>query len=207
MMFDRTPASSSRDECGFTLVELLVALILFGMIAAAGVGLLSFGVRAQAAATERLDEVAGVRRLSMLLTNDLAQTLPRIARDTGGATIRAFTGNDGSSDPLVMGYVRSGWSNPDGLARAEIQRVDIVLNNGQLVRQGYAMVDGTETTASLLLADKVRSVAMRYRDKGGDWRARWDNAALDSAPVAVEMTVTRTNSPPLTLAFLTGPAS
>ena len=45
-------------EAGFTLVELLVALVIFAMLSAAGVLLLSSSVRAQGAATEALGEVA-----------------------------------------------------------------------------------------------------------------------------------------------------
>jgi general secretion pathway protein J len=40
---------------GFTLVELLVALTIFAMLAAAGVGLLSFSVQAQEVAGSASD--------------------------------------------------------------------------------------------------------------------------------------------------------
>ena len=40
---------------GFTLVEMLVSLLIFAMLAAAGVTLLSFSVRAQDVAETRLD--------------------------------------------------------------------------------------------------------------------------------------------------------
>ena len=91
-------------ESGFTLIEMMVALVIFAMIAAAGVALLSFSIRAQASTAAQLDEVAGLRRSSVLLANDLAQSLPRVARGGDGAVLRAFTGNDGHSDPLVLGY-------------------------------------------------------------------------------------------------------
>jgi general secretion pathway protein J len=194
-----------RAENGFTLIEMMVALLIFAMIAAAGVALLSFGIRAQAAATTRLDDVADVRRMSVLLANDLAQSVPRVARGADGAVLRAFSGNDGRSDPLVMGYVRGGWTNPDGKARPGIQRVDITLNQGRLERHAYAAPDGDSLVTTILLADKVTALTMRYRDKRGDWRERWDNGEIGTLPVAVEMTVTRANDPPLTLAFVAGP--
>jgi general secretion pathway protein J len=193
-------------EHGFTLIEMMVALFIFAMIAAAGVSLLSFGVRAQTAATTRLDDVAGVRRMSVLLANDLAQSVPRVARGSDGSLLRAFTGNDGRSDPLVMGYVRGGWTNPDGKARPGIQRVDVTLDKGRLERRAYAAPDGDSVATAILLADNVTTVAMRYRDKRGEWRDRWDSSDIALLPAAVEMTVTRANDPPLTLAFMAGPA-
>ena len=197
---------SPDGERGFTLIELMVALLIFAMIAAAGVSLLSFGVRAQAAAKTRLDASASVRRMSMLMANDLAQAVPRLSRDSNGQQLRAFTGNDGRSDPLVLGYVRAGWTNPDGLVRSSVQRVDVTLVAGTLTRQGYAATDGTAAGPGTVLADQVTALALRYRDRKGEWHPRWDNVALDSLPVAVEMSVTRTGEAPLTFLWLTGPS-
>ncbi len=190
---------------GFTLIEMMVALLIFAMLATAGVALLSFGVRAQAAATTRLDDIADTRRMAVLIASDLAQARPRTARALTGETVRAFTGNDGNSDPLIMGYVRGGRTNTEGAPRAALQRVDIVLSEGRLSRQTYPMVDGTAVSNTALLADRVASVAMRYRDREGSWRARWDNAGLTTLPAAVEMTVAQTGRPPLTFAWITGP--
>ncbi|MFZ4748363.1 MAG: type II secretion system minor pseudopilin GspJ [Sphingomonas sp.] len=196
---------SAAKDSGFTLIELMVALFIFGMLAAAGVSLLSFGVRAQAAATQRLEDIADLRRFSTLLASDLAQALPRIARGPDGQPVRAFTGNDGRSDRLVMGYVRSGWTNPEGVPRAGIQRVDVTLGEGRLTRTAYPMVDGSVAPAGVVLADRVEQLTMRYRDRKGEWRPRWENALLDTTPAAVEMTVQRKGEPPLVLAFVTGP--
>jgi general secretion pathway protein J len=194
-----------RASAGFTLIELMVALFIFAMLAAAGISLLSFGVRAQAAATQRLEDTADLRRFSGLLAADLVQALPRLARGPDGQPVRAFTGNDGRSDPLLLGYVRAGLTNPTNSARAGIQRVDVTLADGRLTRLAYPMVDGSGASAGVVLADRVAAVTMRYRDAKGEWRPRWDDAFTASLPSAVEMTVTRTGAPPLTLAFLTGP--
>lgn len=192
-------------ESGFTLIEMMVALIIFAMIAAAGVALLSFSIRAQASTAAQLDEVAGLRRSSVLLANDLAQSLPRVARGGDGAVLRAFTGNDGHSDPLVLGYVRGGRTNPDNQPHSAIQRVDVTLNKGRLERRAYAAPDGDSASTTIILADNVASVSMRYRDKRGDWRGRWDNSDIASLPAAVEMTIMRARNRSLTLAFVGGP--
>ncbi|MEP6785766.1 MAG: type II secretion system minor pseudopilin GspJ [Sphingomonadales bacterium] len=193
-------------EDGFTLVEMMVALFIFGLLAAAGVALLSVGVRAQAAATHELEATARLRRMSVLLANDMAQIVPRTARSGDGAVLRAFTGNDGTSNPLVMGYVRAGWSNPDGSMRAGVQRVDLVLSEGRLERHGYRSVDGTSPAAVIVLADNVSALSVRYRDSKGEYRPRWDNALLDSMPAAVELTVARARQKPVTMAFVAGPS-
>ena len=108
-------------ENGFTLVELMVALFIFAFVAAAGVGLLAFSVRSQAAATIRLDDLAALRRLNALLTTDFAQTVPRTSRDPGGQRVRAFAGSDGAIEGIVMGYVRAGRSNVEGSPRPALE--------------------------------------------------------------------------------------
>lgn len=188
---------------GFTLVELVVALFIFGLLAAASVALLSFSVRAQASAGERLDRIAAERRLSALLSSDLGQALPRVVRDTSGAPARAFTGTSGNNSGVVLGYVRGGWTNPDEAPRSSIQRVEIALDRGRLERQAFAMTDGAPAGAPTLLADKVERVRLRYRDDG-DWQSDWSVPSRQALPRAVELIIKREGDAPLLLAFLVG---
>lgn len=200
-----TPLRLSAEN-GFTLVEMMVALFIFALLAATGVTLLSVGVRAQAAATRELEATGGLRRMSVLLANDFAQIVPRLSRSGDGTVLRAFTGNDGTSNPLIMGYVRGGWANPDGVMRAGVQRVDVVLEQGRLERRGYRDIDGNSPAATIVLADGVATVSTRYRDDKGEWRPRWDNALIETTPAAVELTITRGKQKPVTMAFVAGTA-
>ena len=193
-----------ETEMGFTIIELMIALLIFAMLSAAGIALLAFGVRAQAAAVQRLDAVASEQRLSNLIAADLAQALPRIARGQDGATLRAFTGNDGRSVPLIMGYVRGGWTNPDNDARPTIQRVDLVFEGGRLERRAYAAADGGPVASTIVLADGLDSIATRYRKKEGGWQPRWDNGKLDSLPVAAEVTLKRKSGRSLRMLWAVG---
>jgi len=197
-----TPLRRSA-EIGFTLVEMMVALAIFGMVAASGVALLSFSVRAQASAQRQLDTVARDRRMTALLTGDLAQAVPRPARDSDGNPLRAFEGVDGETPGIVMGYVRSGRSNPQARARSGLERVDLVFENGRLERRGYAMVDGAAPDSVMMLADGLESVRARYRDKDG-WRDRWDVAKRDAMPRAVELTLKPSGKPALLTSYLVG---
>lgn len=192
-----------KEQNGFTLIEMMVALLIFGMLAAAGVSLLTFSVRAQAAAAQRLDAVANDQRMASLLASDLAQALPRITRDVIGANQPAFSGTNGVGALPMLRYVRGGWTNPDGNPRASIQRVEIALDQGRLERRTYAMVDGATAGPAMVLADNVENVRLRYRDKGV-WAASWQNPAPASMPKAVELIVKRQGQPALMMAFLVG---
>src|SRR6185295_20001117 len=101
---DRVPAGRDMKR-GFTLVEMLIALTIFGMLTAAGVALLTLTVRTQATSERLLDEVGELRRAGALLTADLGQAAPRISRDGDGRARPAFIGAAGDGE-LLMALVR-----------------------------------------------------------------------------------------------------
>ena len=69
---------------GFTLIEVMVALLIFSIIATAGVALLSFSVRAQAASGAKLDDLGALQRTLSIMSADLAQATARPVRDEAG---------------------------------------------------------------------------------------------------------------------------
>ncbi|HZG08365.1 MAG TPA: type II secretion system minor pseudopilin GspJ [Allosphingosinicella sp.] len=193
-------ACSGRDrEAGFTLVELLVSLMIFGMLSAAGVALLTFSVRAQEIAQVRLGDLAQLRRASTLMAADFGQAAARTHRDENGSPLPAFVGSNGGA-----GLVRRGWENVDGAARSSLQRVEYRVAAGRLERLSWPMVDGAPPRAAVILLDDVRSVAFRYRAPTGEWRDRWDPEEPGDLPLAVELVVDTQASGETRQLFLTG---
>jgi general secretion pathway protein J len=77
------------DEAGFTLLELLISLGLFALIAAAGLALVDGILKVQGRTEGRLDRLAELQRATFVVTNDLDQ----IARGkvSGGGDKLNFT--------------------------------------------------------------------------------------------------------------------
>lgn len=177
-----------ENERGFTLVEVMVSLLIFGMLAAAGVAILSFSVRAQEQTNAKFDDIGALTRTLSLMSGDLGQAVNRPARDVGGTRQPAFTGQgDGT-----MGFVRSGWSNIDGAPRPSVQKVAYRIADGALQRIAYPMVDGAAPMPPTLLLTNVATVAARYRYKGA-WSDRWDGTQGAPLPQAVELSIMRRN--------------
>lgn len=197
-MTRRTPRTA-----GFTLVEMLIALAIFGMIAAGSVALLSFSVRAQDMADRQLASLGAVRRAGTLLGADFAQAVPRPWRDEAGQPQRSFYGTGGQETRLVV-LVRGGWDNPDGQPRSSLQRVEYRLQAGRLYRVGFAHVDGGGAASVSSLVDEVQGVSVRYRDRDGVWQPTWDRPDPRDLPVAVEMVVTTARFGALRQLFLVG---
>lgn len=186
---------------GFTLIEMMIALLIFALLAAAGVSLLSFGVRAQALAGRKLDDVAVLLRLDGVLVADLAQAVPRYVRDESGAARPGFVGGNGST---LLRLVRGGWDNVDAAPRASVQKVDYVLSeNGTIDRIAYPMLDGASPLPAATMLTRVTAVSLRYR-LAGAWADRWQTAPEAPLPDAVEMTITRTDGTVFRELFLVG---
>lgn len=194
-----------RDERGFTLIELLVALMIFAMLAAAGVLLLGNSVSAQAQVKRRLDDMAAVQRTAGALAADLGQAVPRISRtETGTLAPALWSHREGEGTP-VMQFVRGGWDNLGDLPRPSLQKVEYWVRQGRLERRTYAQVDGAAGDPPAALLEQVEDVVLRFRDAEGKWRDEWVPTQPDLLPRAVEMVLTRTGEPPVTLRFLVGP--
>ena len=186
---------AARGEAGFTLMEMLVALLIFSLLAAAGVGLLRASVDTQGAVERRLGDLAAAARLRTLLASDLAQAVDRPGRDAGGGTRPGFVGLAGE-----LQLVRAGWSDPAGAGRPELQAVRWDASGGSLQRSALTAIDGGRDGPAAVLARDLMRAAFRYRGPGGDWRAQWQPAPGEpSLPAAVELTLERRDEAPVTL--------
>lgn len=186
------------SERGFTLVELLVALLIFGMLAAAGVGLLRFSVEAQAATRDRLDSIAAERRVESLMAADAAQAVPRLTRNVAGDLVPAFDG-DGAGFTLV----RAGVESVSEIARPSLQKVTYAFEGGALVRRAWPVLDGGEPGPPAVLARDLRRIVLRYRSRDG-WRELWDPVRPDLLPRAVELVTEPARGPQMRYVFAVG---
>lgn len=188
------------DQRGFTLVEMLVALSLFAAIAAMGVGLLRSSVDTQDAVQTRLKAMGGINRLRAVMANDLAQAVQRPTRGPAGEAVPAFIGSE-----TGFAFVHAGAPVLDGGPRPTVERVAYALTGGEWRRAVQPMLDGSALGDGDRLAGEVTSAQIRYRDEQGNWGAVWTSEPGNRLPRAVEVRLTRSGRPSLTMLFLTAP--
>lgn len=158
-----TPATA---RSGFTLVEALVALMLFGLIAAAGAAVLSVSIDNRFAVRAATDRTAGLQRTRSLLKADLGQATGRRTRDRNGEPHPlALAGATAPGDPVLV-VTRAGWTNAGGSARSSLQRVEYRVVGDRLERRVSPYLDGSRPGPPQRLLVGVTDLTLTFIQDG-----------------------------------------
>ncbi|WP_273146308.1 type II secretion system minor pseudopilin GspJ [Oceanicaulis alexandrii] len=173
---------SGRREAGFSLVEVLAAVMVFALISSISVGLLTTSLRAKETSEAVLSDLAAVQRIHALMAEDVGQMVMRTVRDEDGLTDpRLFALDVQGADPLaparegearaILVLTRTGWANPGGVQpRSGLQRVAWIYDGEQLWREAGAYPDQARGTAPVrqLIASGVSDLRLSAL-MGGVW--------------------------------------
>jgi general secretion pathway protein J len=184
----RRPAA----ERGFTLVEMLVSLLIFGIIAAIATALTTGATRSFAASSGALASVSDLETLRALLAADLGQAARRPSLGAEGAPMPAFT-----LTPTGFVLVRF---RPGGMA-PEIEKIAWGFEDGRLLRQPFTAIDGGAPGPAIAVASGFAAVRLRVADARG-WQEGWAPPSPDALPRALELTLVRADGIPITMKFL-----
>jgi len=185
---------NQRTSRGFTLIEVLVALAVFGVMSMLAYAALGSTLSNADYLTERMDRLQSIQRAMRYLTTDLMQTAPRPVRTELGDSFSPALETSLSSE-FVLELTRSGWGNPAGLPRGTLQRVAYRLEEDKLVRYYWTVLDRTYANEPLVtvLLDNVESLFFRYHQASGEPSDVWPPLGqqgpnvLRSRPRAVEI--------------------
>ena len=163
-----------RYRGGFTLIEVLVSLAIFAVLAALAYGTLNQSLLSAEILNDRMDRLQSIQRTVRMLADDLQQLAPRPVRDELGDNFRPAL-DTGFQSGFAIELTRGGWSNPVVLPRSTLQRVGYRIEERELVRYQWFALDRTlsnEPTGVTLL-DGVESLQFRFFDASGEFTDQW----------------------------------
>lgn len=182
---------------GFTLIEILVALVIVAVIGALAYGGLQGLINKRTRTAASMQRLRLVQQSLMIMTRDFSQLEPRPVRDPlGGAALAAFISAPQNQPRLV--FTRGGWGNPLADTRSTQERVAYQLDGDQLMRLSWPELDvpaQSEPLKQVLLSD-VTDFDLRFMDASGQWQTQWPPlnapaaAYLTRLPRAVEVSLT-----------------
>lgn len=177
---------------GFTLVEMLVSLGLFGLLATALTIFSGNATRTFAFTETALARIESLQRMRALMTADLGQAAARPSLAADGGEMAAFT-------LLPEGFVmvRRG---VHGQVPA-IQKIAWGFDGQNWLRQSFPAIDGAPPGPATILVQDVRGVRLRVAGKDG-WTSDWRPQKPQDLPRALELVLVPARGAPIVMKFL-----
>jgi general secretion pathway protein J len=176
-----------RDD-GFTLLEILVAVVVFGFVVAGLVQATHFGITAWDVQTRMVDRAQDLERVDRVLRLIVEQASPPLAADD-----KPFNGQEHRLDLITRLPLQP---QTDPIRRAEV--VVGVDDNHRLILRWQQKPNATplkpvQAAQEIVLADGVDHFDLTYRQAasdGGKWMRTWDDPSL---PALVRMQIVMLN--------------
>ena len=186
---------------GVTLIELLVALLVFAIFAVLAYAGLSRLLDTRARLTEEQRVWQSLSQVFLRISDDVAHARSRTVRDVAGFTLPAFIGRPYDSRALgepSLEMTRGGELNYGGGVQSDLRRVAYRLKEGRLFRLTWPVLDRGPVTVPLEapLLEGVEAFELRYHSGSGSGVGSgalpntWPPAGrIDDLPRAVEVTL------------------
>lgn len=199
-----------KTQRGFTLLELIIVIAIFGVMSAMAYGGLNSVLKSRVHIEKALERTSELQKSYMRLRNDFQEARNRPVRDGYGDPQPAFvTDHDGN-----VAFSRAGWRNPMGQPRSSLERVIYRYDTDKktLIRSSYRVLDQAQDSKPVdqVLLENVEEVQWRYldanREWGGEWPSRNSHSTTSSTvpPLAVELTLRTTDFGELRYLFRLG---
>lgn len=181
------PRIASVASTGYTLVEMLVALVMFAMISVATAFLMSGALRGNAMLTERTREAQEARALLNVISRDL-----RSAFAVTGSPATYFVATGADSGPVLQFTTLASRLMPDLAVMAGLSNADSVLPQSDILQVTYDYDPSTHVLSRLtsaltgldtlpepgqpeyILSRRVALITFTFVDASGNVRNDWN---------------------------------
>ncbi|MBX3725769.1 MAG: prepilin-type N-terminal cleavage/methylation domain-containing protein [Xanthomonadales bacterium] len=176
----------ARRSRGFTLIEVVLAMILVAMIMAIAVGAIRMSRKAAERGEQRIEAVNSIRVTQEFVRRQLSRSVPlAFAADRREGRNHVFAGKEREITFVapMPGYLSSGGPYVQSLS---IERGRLVFNHRLLLG------DEDDAAEPVFLLDRIRRGRFEFRgidERGrlGDWRDDWEDPSR--TPMMVRLSI------------------
>lgn len=175
---------------GFTLVELLVALVVMAFIAIISYGAFDNLLQVEERSKDLFIQQSRIYMAQSVILNDLLHLRARPVRDSLGGQIEAYLAPENA---YQVAFTRGGLPDFESM-RGGIQRVAYRVEEGKLIRTTWEVADQSPLTekTDYVLTGGLNRLAFEQLDYQGNFSPIWpplnQRTQLQALPVAVRVT-------------------
>lgn len=193
-------ASLSKSEAGFTLVEVLVAVALLGMIGAMVFGSLVMTTTAVEAGREHAAKEQTIRRILRLMAEETSLS----KRNAMYPWVGKNGTQEGQPADILAFLAMSQELSTSTVKEGETVRVVYTRERDRLIRfvrrNLYTLTDTNESLDQMELADRVQAFNIRYYDdQNRVWIDEWPAVPKIPKALLIEVTFQYPDAAPWTL--------
>lgn len=181
---------------GFTLIEVLLALMIFATLSVAATQIFR-NVIASDQQTEQIgDALKNMQRTLIIMDSDFRQMLARQYRNGGDESeenLLEFGDDLLDSESQGIRFVRGGWINPQQLfPRGEVVKVGYRIQDEKLERIRWMYPDDSSATEPAVMPLMEGVTSLRFEVKGENgWQKDWDDPLAMPKAIRVLMDTER----------------
>jgi general secretion pathway protein J len=177
---------TANRQAGFTLLEVVVAVSIFGVMAVIAFSGLNKMTRDGQALADANNRLSDLQFAVVYFDRDWAQVSPRKIRNQYG---------DEESNVVIVDdsitFTRGGWSNILGHRRSNLQRVQYLVDDERLLRRYWRSLDhmAGEVPIETVLLDDVESMEVAFLNVLGKPIRIWpvDSSYNDGQPILLSL--------------------
>jgi len=161
---------------GFTLIEILVAVAIFGLLSIAAYTILDAGIKSRQQTEERLNKLEIVQRAIHTIEQDLRMLSARQVRNEFGDKVPMLRGESEQSGlQTFFEFTRAGWRNPAGLPRSNFQHVIYNFEQNTLKRHHTIFLDQASNSPAVIrtLLEDVTHFSLQFLNQQKQWKNTW----------------------------------
>ena len=164
---------SNKTNQGFTLIEILIALVVFTVLASMTSAILYQAFNTRSRLNAQADNLSKLQFAIASINRDVEQFIPR-----------SISNQRFKKQPVIYAtrkivtFTRSGIANPDGKEqRSTLKRVSLRCENHQLIRRSWPFLDGPnrDNYSETVLLGNLSACDFQYLDQNNQLLKKWRN--------------------------------
>lgn len=170
-----------QTQIGFTLIEILIALFIFTIVAMIATNTLHTVIQAESGTEEKANRLREIQTALLIISRDVEQSVNRpITNDIGKEEV-AFKGT-----PREFSFTHLGLENPLAtIAMSSLERSGYYWQKNTLWRQVWPVLDLPPKTRSHVrpILTHVSEAQFSYLDGNGKFHQQWPLASDTNRPL------------------------